>query len=533
MWGCRLRLLALLLCTVVADFGTRQGLVTNLGGLLAKQVTMNTTVSASSSHPVALQHVDLPAPVIAMHQISPECQALGVRYSTVMRGREFGNVERWSRAIQKSLTGTARVAVLGGSVAAGHACYDNSNRPNLTCAWPSQFERMLSAEHLSVRVDNLAAGGTSSRGGGIQALMLGVYDAIIIHWTANDDNTNRWFGDMNGGKKDFETLVRTALSLPQQPAVIVFDGLGWLLHLNHEGGALETTRSEELHRSVARVYDLPFISAPAAFWHQQQNLQDIIEHFSKGNQTIKDNFEKTYPKGDIHPKRPWHQRYACLLFESWMFQRACSSEQFVGPPMKDMQAIAPVFGGKTLSCDSTSTGGSSFDGTLQAAATKIDGGWSYYADSGEKYGFISSTENSSLQFRFDLPANTAGRTSIFIHYLSSYTEEWGKARVSISCKCGAAQELCIPFEGDSSKVINSRTSGHASQLAEFAWQLKSKDNESKTSCTTTLTTITGKFKLLRILACNSNLLLNFGDQGYLSLSHGTGTGNEPCTHHCV
>jgi hypothetical protein len=511
-----------MLCTAV-DFGERQG-----------------TVSA-------LQQAERPAPVIAMHQISQSCQSSGVDYSTVMRARELGNPERWDKMIQKSLTGTARVAVLGGSVAAGHACTNNVNSPNKTCAWPLEFERMLAAEKMSVEVENLAAGGTSSRGGAIQALALGRFDAIIFHWTANDDGLIDYNpGDREHGihrtvmypereradmvRRDYETLVRTALSLPQQPAVIVFDGLSWLLHMNGVDGMRENTRSEGMHRSVARVYDLPFISAHAAFWHQQQNQEDFAAHFAHGDPEVRihfDRHESMEPRGDIHPKRSMHHRYACLVFESFMFQLAIASSQETPPSaMKKMQDIVPVFGGRTLSCDNTSSGSSSFDGTLQAAATKLEkgvggGGWSYYADSGEKYGYISSTPNASLQFRFDLPAKQAGETTIFIHYLSSYTKEWGSVRFGVACVCasystGASgqgrEEPCIPFEGNTSQVINSRSSEptQVSQLAEHQTQIQNTDpghwGNQTSHCTATFTNIEGKFKLLGIRFCNSNLL---------------------------
>lgn len=62
------------------------------------------------------------------------------------------------------------------------------------------------------------------------ALVLGLvdYDAIIINWTANDDDIDRFYkeGGANEMKEVFETLVRSALALPKNPALILFEDYG-------------------------------------------------------------------------------------------------------------------------------------------------------------------------------------------------------------------------------------------------------------------------------------------------------------------
>lgn len=53
------------------------------------------------------------------------------------------------------------------------------------------------------------------------------YDIIIINWTANDDNIQKFFGGDDAKVQSvFETLIRTALALPKAPAVIIFEGFG-------------------------------------------------------------------------------------------------------------------------------------------------------------------------------------------------------------------------------------------------------------------------------------------------------------------
>lgn len=55
------------------------------------------------------------------------------------------------------------------------------------------------------------------------------YDAIIIQRTTNDDSVEKFFGGDEGQvKSKFESLIRSALNLPHDPAVIIFESLGML-----------------------------------------------------------------------------------------------------------------------------------------------------------------------------------------------------------------------------------------------------------------------------------------------------------------
>ena len=144
---------------------------------------------------------------------------------------------------------TIKVAILGGSVTAGHECAPSQgNVANHTCAWPKRLERMLNTYYHSsyVKTVNLARGGTPTRAGLTQVMSLQHYDIIIIHWTANDDNYKKFYkGDSQLMKPVFETLIRTALSLPKNPAVILFEGFGFR-YRDTEPVA------EEMHHEIAR-----------------------------------------------------------------------------------------------------------------------------------------------------------------------------------------------------------------------------------------------------------------------------------------
>ena len=76
---------------------------------------------------------------------------------------------------------------------------------------------------------NLAQPGTPSSSGITLVMDLIDYDAIIIQWTANDDSIDKFFGGDEGLRSKFESLIRSALNLPHQPAVIIFESLGTLV----------------------------------------------------------------------------------------------------------------------------------------------------------------------------------------------------------------------------------------------------------------------------------------------------------------
>jgi len=84
------------------------------------------------------------------------------------------------------------------------------------------------------------------------ALVLGLvdYDAIIINWTANDDKIDAHY--KKGGAKEmkevFETLVRSALALPKNPALILFE-----LFEDYGMKMFDPEPiAEELHHAIAR-----------------------------------------------------------------------------------------------------------------------------------------------------------------------------------------------------------------------------------------------------------------------------------------
>lgn len=181
--------------------------------------------------------------------ISERCSELGITPEVLAKSRIVGNTDRWHQVIQKmkesstdtnnnencSHNNAVKVAILGGSVPAGAQCSDAHGLPFSGCEWPAQLNVMMKqhfgnndcTNNSNIEVVNLAHPATPSTSGLTQVMSLQEYDAIIIQWTANDDNLEKYFGgDAKSIKPMFESLVRTALSLERRPAVIIFESMG-------------------------------------------------------------------------------------------------------------------------------------------------------------------------------------------------------------------------------------------------------------------------------------------------------------------
>lgn len=330
-------------------------------------------------------------------------------------------------------TKKVKIAVLGGSVPAGSECEKGqSGVPNLECAWPARLETMVhSGISPNVEFINLARGSTNSNAGLTQVVDLQEYDAIIIQWTTNDDV--RYGENADEFKPAFETLIRTALSLPKNPAVIIYESLGaWL----------PSPVAEIMHSAIANVYQIPVISARAAFWRQ---AGFEMKDWSNNGKSV-------------HPRAIWHKRLACLMYENWAQESKSTLDMSNYADPLDQE---PVFGGDTLHCKKHYAV-SAFNATLEHAPSFVSEGWSYYADAPSKFGYISDKSGSVLQFEIPHQDGIV-QPVLYIHYMRSYTPEWGKASVVVS-----------PGGMRRPKIIDSH-GGDKSQIDVIKIELKSSD----------------------------------------------------------
>lgn len=403
---------------------------------------------------IARTNASTPSPALDLATAveDPACAAVGITAELIAKSRtNLGNTLRWQRVLQSRED--IAVAVLGGSVTAGHQCNRSQNIPDLNCAWPSRFEKLLSAlGHARItKVTNLGRGATPSSIGAEAVLRLGAFDVILINWTANDDNYKRFYqNDPSRILRAFESLVRTALALPKRPAVIIFEDVG--LHRPEPV-------AEQMHGRVAFAYDLPVISARAATWN----------HVWSGRK------EQLSLRVGPHQNQDWHQKYACLLFGNWVTESKSTFN------MSDFSTdVKPIWGGYTLRCQKYISL-SAHANSLKLAPAHVDG-WSYFADRPGKYGFISTGSGSSITFSIVVP-QTDLHNWINIHYMRSYSAEWGSAVVRV---CGTNRSWQM-------KARN--TAAHESQLVNLRIPLPTVH----TPCNITFANDRGgKFKLAAI-----------------------------------
>jgi hypothetical protein len=466
--------------------------------------------------------------------LHPDCRGMNVTREAVAMSRTVGNIHRLQRAFFRTRSSgddttttnrtnnTTRIVVLGGSVTAGHDCHPASskelwNLPNLTCAWPYQLEQLLSTRpknaNLSVEIINKAIGGTPSSAGLTQIMGLANHpvDVIIIAWAANDDNYHKFYGPdpQYQMQRSFETLIRTALALPSHPAVLIFEDFG----LRHSYPV-----AEEMHNSVAHVYELPIISARAAFWNLYR-------------------YQIKSLSAPAHVPAIWHQRFACLIEANlWQDIRPplSSLSTTLSATRLDMStyqdplvAVAqPVFGGTTLRCRPIHVFAAASE-TLQQAPSYVDPAWSYRADAPGKFGYLANTTNAKLQFTFfslgpestppqpvdhhnDTTTNTTTdapdhhhyqKYVLFVHYLRSYSPEWGQATLQV-------MKTTSPLLQQPKTMVvrlDATTLAHESQTVEASveWNrtvttTAGRDDDDDPVVTATITVIRGKMKIVEV-----------------------------------
>lgn len=168
----------------------------------------------------------------------------------------------------------------------------------------------------------------------------------------------------------------------------------------------------------------------------------------------------------------------------------------------------PVFGGETKHCEEA-FGASAFSNTLEKSPSD-NNGWSYFADVPEKFGFISNTTDSTLSF--DVAPQKGTRDELIVHYLRSYSPEWGTAKIKVSGENMSPQMW----------VIDSHTDEQASQMDEFKVDL----GTDTPPFTVTIKNLEGKVKILELFVFSCDPSVDNGN------GKGNGNDNSNCGGKC-
>ncbi|BEJ08278.1 hypothetical protein CcaverHIS641_0503630 [Cutaneotrichosporon cavernicola] len=168
-----------------------------------------------------------------------------------------GTGARIQRLIHKAMTGQpVTISVLGGSITACHGAGDDPVSPR---CWPSRFFEWWNTvfPHPYNQLYNGAARLTDSAYFAYCSKhhMPDRADLVILEFDASDPNDPLWINH-------FELLVRSILTRPEQPAVILLGHFApQVLYQNGYTGP------EMLHDIVAQFYDVPHISMKGAVYN--------------------------------------------------------------------------------------------------------------------------------------------------------------------------------------------------------------------------------------------------------------------------
>ena len=217
------------------------------------------------------------------------------------------------------------------------------------------------------------------------------------------------------------------------------------------------------------VYDIPTISARAAFW-------DSIAFNEENNALVSQ-----------HMPSIFHDRFACLIFEN-LFKGSESAKVEVEDLWFDTVNKPPVFGGTTMRCIEV-FGASAYAETLKDSPSKADG-WEYYADVPGKYGYISNITKSTLSFDVEIIPHKGRKNKLIVNYLRSYSDEWGLALIQVS---GVATK---------EKIIDSKTQLHESQTDQVVINLDDAAHQELV-----ITNLGGKVKIIEVfvMSCETTI----------------------------
>jgi len=369
----------------------------------------------------------------------------------------------------KNFCKVSQIVVIGGSVPAGHQCRQEKNVPDKKCSWAGKLQGELKnrSANCTPVVVNRAAGGAGSGSAVFIAQndlatrnRAGVADwsvLYILSTSTNDENVQKFFGlstsdpDTSPVKAAFETLVRVILAAKQR--LVIFTDFNRMV---------EKSVADEVHRTVAELYDVPMFSAREAFWW------DHLRYGDPGLNT------KT-----VHPKEVWHAEFAAFLAERFLAadQRRCPRKAVI-PPLPDHpyfadgrcvspKAFASVMAPQEGPEDGERAGRVERLGERLAFnpdSNMLYGPWEYASTPDSKFGWeCPASEECKLNVNTTLsPIGVAKRTAIYrvsILYLRTHWAGWGDATFHANCggrvRMGASHFLRSKWGDDSSQIAAS------------------------------------------------------------------------------
>jgi len=195
---------------------------------------------------------------------------------------QLGNLARMKQFQKKAEAGEpVTVAFLGGSITQG--CLSSTPKTcyaYLTYAWlQERFPKANMTYH------NAGIGATTSHLGvaRLKEDVLALHpDLLVIEFSVNDEDDSAFF------KETYEGLVRAALQASEDLAVVILHNVRY-----DDGG-----NAEEIHRPIARQYELPEVSV-------RSSLYPLVKAGKVQNREI--------TQDDLHPNDLGHALVASIL----------------------------------------------------------------------------------------------------------------------------------------------------------------------------------------------------------------------------
>ncbi|KAF5372532.1 hypothetical protein D9758_005146 [Tetrapyrgos nigripes] len=224
---------------------------------------------------------------------------IGRKYGSVALGQSrlhLGSSARIQRVISRAMTGQpVTISVIGGSISACHGAGDD---PISSRCYPSKFFQWWNSvfPHPASELTNGAIRRTTSDYFGFCSMhhIPDVTDLIIVEMDVHDDpfssgSYGSWIGPES--TNNFETLIRSLLLRPSNPAVILLHHFSTQVHEVHGFFG-----PDHWHSSVAQFYDLPYLSTkPLLFNDYLDNPSSIKKYFvdpvlasEEGHELLKD-----------------------------------------------------------------------------------------------------------------------------------------------------------------------------------------------------------------------------------------------------
>lgn len=391
-----------------------------------------------------------------------------------------------------------RVAVLGGSEAAGTGCDDGTLRV-AGCSWSARFVAWLRQAYPRAQIgyENHGAGGTTTAGilpslrPILEATGSPVPDLILIDFLVNDAfEAQDWLAGKGGAYANTEPTAmerqgHSRLNIVQATTSILLSRLqerhphaALLLYepLCTVEGAIANVNTkdcydtQEAHVAAANAFRVPVVSYRDVVWPADEKSQPPKPQFWCCNDTA-------------HPRWEAHQLMADTLIHAWtaMHSELCQRTDSAELTSSDKLTSADRVGARTVHVerdaaskrlkslvpadlleryDQCRTPSTSYDAKALMHLSRhqakhpsgnhpkaVKGDWRLYEDRKDKPGWIAEEEGSIL--RFDLAFGASPR--VVLTFLRSY-EELGSVEVGFAGPVGVGETNPNRIAGSSYEI---------------------------------------------------------------------------------